>query len=273
MSKTKYVIVLDHHDGSPLMYLDQNQQNFIFSFATAGTWNGAKAADNILKIILANPKNLSKHFGLLESDAEYLQSIPQKEAAKSAEASINPKPKEKPDNPVPVQTADNSDDKAEENSNVQVAQLPMAKRKKIANRASISADSVNDLRNVLADLDEYICNIDERIKECNAIISVEDARELDYMHYIEFNNLNAPKAAHLFKEFKESRLRRRAAKDMLSILTDLQPLAASGSAFDLAAKSANRCLPDARHYAPRVEAELFEPDTAGKNKKDEEKKS
>lgn len=115
-------------------------------------------------------------------------------------------------------------------------------------------DKYNKVLESVIELGSAIAGLDTMIDKCNQIIQIEDLREQDFMHYIECRNLSASESSHLFKVFKESRIRRRNAKDLKSTLMAIRNCQTQ---INDAATTALMAKNNKNEYHPRVEKEIF----------------
>lgn len=115
-------------------------------------------------------------------------------------------------------------------------------------------DKYNKVLESVIELGTAITGLDTMIDKCNQIIQIEDLREQDFMHYIECRNLSASGSSHLFKVFKESRIKRRNAKDLKSTLMAIRNCQLQ---IKDAATTASMAKNSKNEYHPRVEKEIF----------------
>lgn len=115
-------------------------------------------------------------------------------------------------------------------------------------------DKYNKVLESVIELGSAITGLDTMIDKCNQIIQIEDLREQDFMHYIECRNLSASGSSHLFKVFKESRIKRRNAKDLKSTLMAIRNCQTQ---IKDAATTALMAKNSQNEYHPRVEKEMF----------------
>ena len=81
----------------------------------------------------------------------------------------------------------------------------------------------------------------------------EDLRMQDMLHLVELSDLTDAESVALVKQMKESRIRRREAKDAIAILDALSSATFQAQAVHLVIQNF-----DTRHYAPRIDAHLQE---------------
>ncbi len=100
---------------------------------------------------------------------------------------------------------------------------------------------------------EMMSHLEEYKKAYAARLSEEDLRTQDLLHYIELNEINDAEAVDIVRRLKESRLKRREAKDVLHLLElmkDAKPAA------DTVKRALGRL--DRRIYTVRVDENLPE---------------
>lgn len=101
-------------------------------------------------------------------------------------------------------------------------------------------------------------------KAYTARLSEEDLRSQDLLHYIELNEVSEAEAVDLVRRLKESRIKRREAKDVLHLLDLMKGAQDEAQAVERALGRLDR-----RVYTVRVDETL--PDVIGKEERPQEK--
>lgn len=113
--------------------------------------------------------------------------------------------------------------------------------------APVCPDEKDQMFDAVVSLAEKLTDYDNRRELLRKAVAREDAITLDLLHYIELTNKDDARQKQYAVLLRESRIRRRRAKDMLNVMDDL---AGAASSIIFAAKWVKGT--DKRSYRPRV---------------------
>jgi len=208
-------------DGSEEGFLNRHCQHDTEPYF----WKSQKTAENVLKTHESGKKNAGYTYQCVE--------ITENTSDKSDLSKTN-------DSAVPTDNTSSSAEIAEnDDTKNHKPELP----------------SLDDMIKLCTDLSSLTENIDDYISQCEKIVKKEDWIVIDLLHVIELQKCSAAKIMQIHKALKESRIRRREAKDRLRLLTELKQAITSDSGKKIC--EAVNSLYD-REYHPRELEDLSE---------------
>ena len=125
--------------------------------------------------------------------------------------------------------------------------------KTIISEAAVDREGWNDftvssLKNDINQIAATIRTLTALETKYSNIVAAEDKTAVDILHYLELAKLSASDTAKLSKALKDSRIRRRKAKDMLTVIREVNSV---GFVEDLAKIEATLDSLSNRDYTPR----------------------